>query len=81
MIIRGISWQCLVYDHKPDRQSQDKVYSQKLWLASMAELILSAEKKILNGRGFMVKKTKGITFFFLKRNIKHKDTRVDKVRR
>ena len=45
MIIRGISQQCLVYGHKLDRQSQDGVYRQKLWLASKVVALRTRPKK------------------------------------
>jgi hypothetical protein len=79
MIIRGISRQCLVYGHKLDRQSQDGVHIQKLWLASMVMALRTRpkeQKDFFEWTGFMVKKNK-MNNFFLKRKIKHKDTPVD----
>ena len=76
MIIQSISRQYLDYGHKLDRQSQDGIYSQKLWLASMVVALRTRpkeQKDFFEWRGFMVKKNKRNNFF-LKRKVKHKDT-------
>jgi len=68
MIIQGISRQCLVYGHKLDRQSQDGVYSQKLWLTSKVVALRTRAKEyvyiyIYEWKGYMVKKNRRNNFF------------------